>query len=44
MRIARALYIDVKAQLTALFDEDYAQLKAALDAAAVPWSPGRGIQ
>ena len=27
-----------------LVDEDYAALKRAMDAARVPWTPGRGIQ
>jgi photosystem II stability/assembly factor-like uncharacterized protein len=44
LRIARALYEDVSRQLSNLVDVEYAGLKVALDAAGVPWSPGRGIQ
>ena len=39
-RIARSQYDDVVTQLDAI-DADYAALKAALDAARVPWTPGR---
>jgi hypothetical protein len=38
------LYQDVSRQLSNLVDVEYAGLKDALDAAGVPWSPGRGIQ
>ena len=44
LRIARDLYDDVSRQLSNLIDVEYAGLKVALDAAGVPWSPGRGIQ
>ena len=44
LRIARELYEDVTRELTELFDVGYAGLKDALDAARVPWTPGRGIQ
>ena len=44
LRIARDLYGDVSRQLSSLIDDEYSRLKAALDAAGVPWSPGRGIQ
>jgi len=44
LRIARKAYDDVTAVLSALVDGEYAQLKRDLDAAGVPWSPGRGIQ
>ena len=44
LRIARNLYDDVLRQLSNLVDDEYARLKVALDAAGVPWSPGRGIQ
>jgi len=44
LRIARRLYDDVTQQLSNLVDVEYAGLKVALDAAGVPWSPGRGIQ
>lgn len=43
-RIARELYDDVAAALTTLVDEEYAALKQAMDAAGVPWTPGRGVQ
>jgi hypothetical protein len=38
------LYDEVAAELTRLVDEEYAALKQALDAAKVPWTPGRGVQ
>jgi photosystem II stability/assembly factor-like uncharacterized protein len=44
LRIARALYDEVVAELTALVDEEYAGLKEAMDIAKVPWTPGRGVQ
>ncbi|MBW2694522.1 MAG: hypothetical protein JRE57_18160 [Deltaproteobacteria bacterium] len=44
LRIGRDLYDDVSRQLSNLVDDEYARLKVALDAAGVPWSPGRGIQ
>ena len=44
LQIGRALYDDVTEQLSALIDVEYAGLKEALDAARVPWTPGRGIQ
>jgi photosystem II stability/assembly factor-like uncharacterized protein len=44
LRIARSLYDDVTRQLSNLVDVEYAGLRVALDAAGVPWSPGRGIQ
>jgi len=43
-RIARARYDDIVDNLTTLVDNEYDSLKEALDAARVPWSPGRGIQ
>jgi len=43
-RIARDLYDEVSRQLSNLVDVEYAGLKVALNAAGVPWSPGRGIQ
>lgn len=43
-RIAGKEYADIKRELAALIDGDYTQLKEALTAARVPWSPGRGIQ
>jgi hypothetical protein len=43
-RIARDLYDEVSRSLSNLVDVEYAGLKVALDAAGVPWSPGRGIQ
>lgn len=44
LQIGRALYDDVYQQLTQIIDVEYAGLKEALDAARVPWSPGRGVQ
>jgi hypothetical protein len=44
LRIARALYDEVVADLTDLVDIGYAGLKEAMDTARVPWTPGRGIQ
>ena len=44
LRIGSQLYQDVSQQLSNLVDVEYAGLKDALDAAGVPWSPGRGIQ
>ena len=41
---AGSMYDDVTRQLSNLVDVEYAGLKVALDAAGVPWSPGRGIQ
>jgi photosystem II stability/assembly factor-like uncharacterized protein len=43
-RIARKLYDEVSRSLSNLVDVEYAGLKVALDAAGVPWSPGRSIQ
>ena len=42
--IGRRLYDDVTGELDALIDREYAALKDALDAASVPWTPGRGVQ
>ncbi|MEO1319385.1 MAG: glycosyl hydrolase, partial [Pseudomonadota bacterium] len=39
-RIARAQYDDIVAELQRI-DRDYAALKSAMDAAKVPWTPGR---
>jgi len=36
--------LDVTMELTELIDVGYAGLKEALDAARVPWTPGRSIQ
>ncbi|MEM9173482.1 MAG: hypothetical protein AAGA84_12340, partial [Pseudomonadota bacterium] len=44
LRIAKALYQDVSATLTTLIETEYDALKAAMDAAGVPWTPVRGIQ
>ena len=44
LRIARALYDEVVVGLATLVDTEYAGLKEAMDAAKVPWTPGRGIQ
>ena len=44
LRIARSVYDETVGVLTELVDTEYAALKAAMDAAKVPWTPGRGIQ
>ncbi len=44
LRLARETYDSATAELNRLINEEYAALKAALDAAKVPWTPGRGIQ
>jgi hypothetical protein len=44
LRIARKVYDEVTTGLYALIDGEYAALKRDLDAAGVPWSPGRGVQ
>ncbi|MDH3480718.1 MAG: glycosyl hydrolase, partial [Gammaproteobacteria bacterium] len=44
LQIGRALYDDVSRRLSELVDVEYAGLKEALDAARVPWTPGRGVQ
>ena len=41
--IARETYDEIGAALTALIDGEYAALKRDLDAAGVPWTPGRGV-
>ncbi len=43
-RIGRKLYDETVARLTRLVDTEYASLKNAMDAAKVPWTPGRGLQ
>ena len=43
LQIARDVYDEVDGALTRLIDVEYAALKTALDAASVPWSPGRGL-
>ncbi len=44
LQIGRDMYDDVRQQLTELIDVEYAGLKDAMDAARVPWTPGRGVQ
>jgi len=44
LRIARAVYAEVVADLRQLVDVEYAGLKEAMDEARVPWTPGRGVQ
>jgi photosystem II stability/assembly factor-like uncharacterized protein len=44
LRIARVQYDEVVADLKVLVDSEYAVLKEAMDAARVPWTPGRGVQ
>ncbi len=43
LSIAQDLFADISAVLTNLVDVEYAALKTALDAASVPWTPGRGV-
>jgi len=43
LAIGQELYDTVRRELSELIDVEYAGLKVALDAAGVPWSPGRGI-
>jgi photosystem II stability/assembly factor-like uncharacterized protein len=43
LSIAQDVYADVSNELTRLVDQEYGQLLDALDAAGVPWTPGRGI-
>jgi hypothetical protein len=42
--IAREVYADTRASLGDLVDVQYDALKRSLDAAGVPWTPGRSIQ
>ena len=44
LRIARELYAELTTTLQRLVDQELGALKRELDAAGVPWSPGRGIQ
>jgi hypothetical protein len=41
--IARDAYAVIGSELTQLIDAEYAALLQALDAAGVPWTPGRGV-
>jgi hypothetical protein len=43
LRIAQSEYADVANQLTSLIDGEYAALLDAIEAAGVPWTPGRGV-
>jgi hypothetical protein len=43
LEIAQNEFRDVGEQLTSLIDGEYRQLLDALDAAGVPWTPGRGV-
>ena len=43
LRIAQTVYGDVANQLTALIDVEYRALLEAVEAAGVPWTPGRGV-
>ncbi|MDH4108048.1 MAG: glycosyl hydrolase [Gammaproteobacteria bacterium] len=44
LNIARDLYADIRQELVRLVDEEYEALKESLDAARVPWTPGRSVQ
>jgi photosystem II stability/assembly factor-like uncharacterized protein len=43
LRIAQTEYADVANQLTTLIDGEYQALLEAVEAAGVPWTPGRGV-
>ena len=43
LRLAQDVYREVGAALTRLIDSDYQSLLRDLDAAGVPWTPGRGV-
>ena len=43
LSIAREVYADISRNLTELIDVEYETLKDAVEAAGVPWTPGRGI-
>ena len=43
LSIAQDEYSDISRQLTRLVDSEYRALLDALDAAGVPWTPGRGV-
>ena len=43
LAIAKSEYASIATELTRLVDREYEQLKDDLDAASVPWTPGRGV-
>ncbi len=43
LAIAQEAYNEIGSALTQLVDGEYQALLRALDAAAVPWTPGRGV-
>ena len=43
LAIARDNYAEIGPALTGLIDGEYQALKRTLDAAGVPWTPGRGV-
>ena len=43
LEIAQSEYGEIGVELTQLIDRDYQALLNALDAAGVPWTPGRGV-
>jgi photosystem II stability/assembly factor-like uncharacterized protein len=43
LRIAQDLYASISTELTRLIDREYRGLLDSLDAAGVPWTPGRGV-
>ena len=43
LEIARKQFGELRDQLTRLVDTDLAALERKLDAAGVPWTPGRGV-
>jgi photosystem II stability/assembly factor-like uncharacterized protein len=43
LQIALQQYQDISSMLTQLIDREYGNLLTTLDAAGVPWTPGRGV-
>ncbi|MEE9601856.1 MAG: hypothetical protein V3V75_01020, partial [Thermoguttaceae bacterium] len=43
LAIAGEEFAEISAALDKLIDQDFAALKSKLDAASVPWTPGRGV-
>jgi len=43
LSMARDVYAEVSGALSQLIDREYGALLEALDAASVPWTPGRGV-
>jgi len=43
LTLAQGVFGEVSAELTRLVDREYQGLLDAMDAAGVPWTPGRGV-